>query len=240
TVALDVSASRFMDRVVRGRVWIAVIAVSLFGLVAMQVSLLKLNTGIGRAVQTVSTLDRSNSALRSDITRLSAAERIQPLAEAQGLVMPAPADVAYLRAGNRHDDAVRAARRMRSPDPANAGLAGSTPAIGLEAAVITTTTMAGTTATVPKATAPVPGTTAPGTTGTTGGSAPATGAAPNSATSAPAAPAATSTGAAPAATGAAPAATGAAPAATAPPATATATADPGSGGATPQATPTTP
>ncbi len=222
-VALDVSASRFMDRVVRGRVWIAVIAVSLFGLVATQVSLLKLNSGIGRAVQTVSTLERSNSALRSDITRLSAGERIAPLAQAQGLVMPAPGDVSYLHAGDRHGDAVRAARRMLAPDPATAGPAGSATAPGLETPVVTTTTTAGTTATVP---APQPVTAAPTASAPVPGTAdPTTGAA-----TAPAAAPATTTGAAPAATATATAP----PATTAPAAQAQAPAAAISGGASPE------
>jgi cell division protein FtsL len=233
-VALDVSASRFMDRVVRGRVWIAVIAVSLFGLVAMQVSLLKLNSGIGRAVQTVSTLERSNSSLRSDITRMSAGERIQPLAEAQGLVMPAPADVAYLRAGDLDGAAVRAARRMRAPDPATAGPAGSATPAGLDTPVITTTTTAGTTATVPVQ----PAATAPATSAPVAGAVdPTTGAA-----TAPAAQDVGGTGAAPATTATPPAAATTAPATAAPAAQAQAQAQAQgpaaavSGGATPQTT----
>ena len=130
-VAVDVSASRAMDRLVRSRVWIGVIAFSLLGLVAMQVSLLKLNAGIGRAVQTASTLERSNALLRGEVSRLSAGERISSLAGAKGLVMPAPADVTYLRASDSHGDAARAARRMRAPDPLNAGLAGAVVESGL-------------------------------------------------------------------------------------------------------------
>src|SRR5258707_930441 len=83
------------------RVWIAVVAFCLIGLVATQVSLLKLNSGIGRAVQTASTLERSNASLRAEISRLSAGDRIQRLATAAGMVMPAPSDVTYLRAGDR-------------------------------------------------------------------------------------------------------------------------------------------
>jgi cell division protein FtsL len=125
-VAVDVSASRLMDRLVRGRVWIAIVAFCLIGLVAMQVSLLKLNSGIGRAVQTASTLERSNSALRGEISRLSAGDRIQRLAAARGMVMPAPADVTYLRGRGDPGDAARAARRMRAADPNVApGLAGA-------------------------------------------------------------------------------------------------------------------
>src|ERR687885_1831401 len=43
---------RVVDRLLRGRVWIWFIGVALMGIVAMQVSMLKLNAGISRAVET--------------------------------------------------------------------------------------------------------------------------------------------------------------------------------------------
>jgi hypothetical protein len=239
-VALDVSASRFMDRVVRGRVWIGVIAFSLIGLVAMQVSMLKLNSGIGRAVQTISTLERSNSALRSDVTRLSAGERIQPLAEAEGFVMPAPADVGYLRAGDRHGVALRAERRMRAPDPAAAGPAGSATPTGVELAATTggaTDMPAPTTATATAPAAQVPPAGVPAAPSTTALAPAPVGTAPSTTALAPA-----PVGTAPAPVGTAPAAmapaTGAAVPNTAPPATAAgATAGPGGGQAAAPADP---
>ncbi|MEY2517324.1 MAG: hypothetical protein QOJ89_4682 [bacterium] len=170
-VAVDVSTSRLMDRLVRSRVWIGIIAFGLIGIVAMQVSLLKLNSGIGRAVQTASTLERSNAGLRGDISRLSAGDRIQGLAEAEGLVMPAPADVGYLQAGDPRAAAARAAQRMRAPDPAVAGLAGAIMSPDLDAGVApapggaVNTSAAGATASVPGAAAPSisgSGTAAPG------------------------------------------------------------------------------
>jgi len=171
-VAIDVSASRTMDRLVRSRVWIGIIAFGLIGIVAMQVSMLKINSGIGRAVQTASTLERTNAALRGEVSRLSAGERIVPLAKDQGLVMPAPADVGYLRAESARAAAVRAARRMRAPDLAVAGLAGriTTPGGLGEGVPATGSTPAAPPApgASPTATAGAP---APVTTGT-GGSAP--------------------------------------------------------------------
>lgn len=184
-VALDVSASRLMDRVVRGRVWIGVIAFSLFGLVAMQVSLLKLNAGISRAAQTVSTLERSNAALRSDITSRSAGDRIQSLAAREGLVMPAPADIRYLKAGDRHGDALRAALRMRPPDPSKLGfaaaptapeLAAGAPAGSGSGVTAPATTPPATTA--PAAGAPAPAAPGPAPAGGGAPAAPATAAAP--------------------------------------------------------------
>ena len=172
-VAIDVSASRTMDRLVRSRVWIGILAFGLIGIVAMQVSMLKINSGIGRAVQTASTLERTNAALRGEVSRLSAGVRIVPLAKDQGLVMPAPADVGYLRAESARAAAVRAARRMRAPDPAVAGLAGRITApggLGEGVAPATGSTPAAPPApgATPTATAGAP---APVTTGT-GGSAP--------------------------------------------------------------------
>jgi hypothetical protein len=124
-VALDVSASRAMDRLVRSRAWIVIVAFGLIGIVAMQVSMLKLNAGIGRAVETADTLQRTNVSLRGELSRLSDGARIQSLAAARGFVMPAPADVTYLHAGDSHTDGVRAASRMVAADPAIAGPAGA-------------------------------------------------------------------------------------------------------------------
>jgi hypothetical protein len=223
-VAIDVSASRLMDRVVRGRLWIGVIGVVLTGIVAMQVSLLKLNSGITRAVQTASTLEQSNSALRRDISRLSSGERIQPLAERMGLVMPAPAGVGYVSAGNERATAARAARRMTAPDPARAGLGSAVASTQLGSGVDPATSASATTPAAPVTTAAA----------TTATAAPAGTTAPAAATTAPAA----STGAVQTPP---PAAQTAAPPVTAPPAVAATTAAPvGAGGAAAQATPQTP
>ena len=123
--AVNVSGSRTMDRLVRSRAWVVIIGVGLIGIVAMQVSMLKLNAGIGRAVATVTTLERSNASLKGEISRLSSGDRIQALAGQKGFAMPEPADVTYLRAGDKRADGVRAARRMRAPDRSIAGPAGS-------------------------------------------------------------------------------------------------------------------
>jgi cell division protein FtsB len=123
--ALGVAGSRLMDRLVRSRVWIVVVAFALIGIVAMQVSMLKLNAGVGRAVETISTLERTNASMRAEVSRLSSGDRIQSLAGARGFVMPAPADVTYLRARDARADATRAAGRMIAPDRELAGPAGA-------------------------------------------------------------------------------------------------------------------
>jgi cell division protein FtsL len=90
---------RLVDRLVRGRVWIPLIGFLLIGIVAMQVSMLKLNAGIGSAVQKSSTLERTNGELRADLAKLGSGERIQQAAGKLGMVMPAPDQVRYLTVG---------------------------------------------------------------------------------------------------------------------------------------------
>jgi hypothetical protein len=122
---MEVSGSRTMDRLVRSRAWVVIVAFGLIGIVAMQVSMLKLNNGIGNAVETAATLERGNATLRGQVSRLSSGDRVQSLAGPRGFVMPEPADVTYARAGTLTADGARAAEKMRAPDPEIAGPAGS-------------------------------------------------------------------------------------------------------------------
>jgi hypothetical protein len=105
---------RVIDRLLRGRVWICFIGVALMGIVAMQVSMLKLNSGISRAVETTATLERQNSDMEARIARLASGERIRGAADKGGMVTPAAGEVHYLRVRGRIDGRL-AARRMRAP-----------------------------------------------------------------------------------------------------------------------------
>jgi cell division protein FtsL len=125
-LAINVSGSRAMDRLVRSRAWIVIVGFGLIGIVTMQVSLLKLNAGIGRAMNTASTLEESNAQLRTDVSKLSATDRIQNLAAERGFAMPAPDKVGYLQTGDLARDGRRAARTMRAPDPSAANAAPTT------------------------------------------------------------------------------------------------------------------
>ena len=108
---------RVIDRLLRGRVWICFVGLALMGIVAMQVSLLKLNSGIGRAVETTGTLERQNSQLEASIARLASGERIRAAADKHGMVTPAAGAVHFLHV-RPGQDASRAARRMRAPSEA--------------------------------------------------------------------------------------------------------------------------
>lgn len=88
--------SPFIDRLLAGRVWVAVVAIALIGIVFMQVSLLRLNTGIGESVERQASLERQNAALRAEVSSLSAGPRIQEVATELGMVMAPAGDVRYL------------------------------------------------------------------------------------------------------------------------------------------------
>ncbi len=105
---------RVVDGLLRGRAWIWLVGVLLGGIVAMQVSMLKLNTGISRAVTTMGTLERQNANLEAHIAQLSARERVKLAAEREGLVAPAAGSMEFLNA-RPNRDAEQAAKRMQPP-----------------------------------------------------------------------------------------------------------------------------
>ena len=49
--AETLSSNRLLDRLIRGRMWIGIVAFALIGIVTLQLGLLKLNSGIGRALE---------------------------------------------------------------------------------------------------------------------------------------------------------------------------------------------
>jgi hypothetical protein len=108
-----VAEHRWLDRLIRGRMWIGIVGVGLIGIVFMQVSMLRLNAGIGRAVDQASTLERQNAALQASISQLSAGDRIEVAAGRLGLVAPAAGTARFLDA--RGVSARRAAARISAP-----------------------------------------------------------------------------------------------------------------------------
>jgi hypothetical protein len=103
--------SRFLDRLIRGRLWIPIVAAGLMGIVFMQVSMLKLNAGIGRAVQSAATLERQNTNLRAAVSGMESGTRIDAAARRLGMVVPADGSTHYVTAAAR-GLATAAASRM--------------------------------------------------------------------------------------------------------------------------------
>jgi hypothetical protein len=113
--AMRVPDARVLDRLIRGRLWIGLIAGALVMLVFMQVSLLKLNTGISADLVTSQNLERQNAELRASVSSLDSGQRIQDLAAARGMVMPDDGQLRFLTAGPT-GDGERAARAITAPD----------------------------------------------------------------------------------------------------------------------------
>jgi hypothetical protein len=169
-----------VDRLVRGRAWIPVLGVLLAGIVAMQVEVLKLGNNVGRYVDRSTTLQSQNEALQASVAALNADQRIESLAASMGMVMPAPATIAFLHA-SPGADASRAVTNIHAPDPTGfanqlAALAASAAATapssassqGTASPGLGTSTSAGTSATSTAAAGPTAPTTT-GTSPTTGG-----------------------------------------------------------------------
>lgn len=108
-----------LDRLLRGRGWIACIGVLLTGVVFFNVSLLQVNRGITSTSERSAELRRDNAELRLRVAELASSERIQGAASRLGFVLPRPGDVRYLEASPRRD-ARRAATRIVTPQTAAA------------------------------------------------------------------------------------------------------------------------
>lgn len=91
-----VAPGAVLDKLMRGRAWIAVLACALIGLVAIQVVVLKLNTGIGRALQREALLERQDAQLGVEDSLSSAGDRVEPLAAASGMTIAAPAALHFV------------------------------------------------------------------------------------------------------------------------------------------------
>jgi hypothetical protein len=121
-----------LDRLIRGRSWIALIAFALIGIVALQLMLLKLNAGIGRSLERESSLQRQNAALSIESSELAAGNRVETRAAALGMQLVPVSSLRFLTANPRADAARAAsalsARSRASSSGAEAAASGSSSA----------------------------------------------------------------------------------------------------------------
>jgi len=111
-----VQSSR-LDRLIRGRGWIVLVAFALIGIVTLQLGLLKLNSGMGRALERAEALQRQNSALAIENSQLSAGTRVEALAAKMGMLVVPSGATRFLRAGGPGQDG-RAAAAVTAPSSA--------------------------------------------------------------------------------------------------------------------------
>jgi len=84
-LAETVATHRLLDRLIRGRLWIGVVAFALIGIVTMQLGLLKLNAGIGRSLEREALLQRENATLSTENSEMAAGERVEAQAGHAGM-----------------------------------------------------------------------------------------------------------------------------------------------------------
>jgi hypothetical protein len=148
--------ARFLDRLLRGRAWIALLALGLMGIVFIQVSMLRLNAGISRAITSAETLHRQNATLRADLSKLDSSERIADAAKSFGMIQPAAGRVTYLDA--RKANGAAAARGIHHPKTATTATTAATASTTAPPPAATTSTAPPAT-TTPAVTTPPPTTT---------------------------------------------------------------------------------
>jgi hypothetical protein len=91
--------SSLLDRVIRGRIWIPLLGVLLVGIVGLQVENLKLNAGLGGAIEQTTNLQSRNDWLRDDVAQLSDPQRIEGIAARHDMLMAPPSVTKFLGVG---------------------------------------------------------------------------------------------------------------------------------------------
>lgn len=123
--AETLSSNRLLDRLIGGRLWIGIVAFALIGIVTLQLGLLKLNSGIGRALERTASLQTENAALSIENSELASGTRVESQAERLGLRL-SPVENLHFLSSHGSTDASRAADVLRKPlVPASEPPAGS-------------------------------------------------------------------------------------------------------------------
>jgi len=160
-----IAEHRWLERIIRGRAWIGILAVGLIGIVFMQVSMLRLNNGIGRDIEQSSQLERQNAAMRATLSELTSGDRIEAEAAKLGFVLPPAGAARFLSA--RGFDPARALRNIQVPShlaPLPIGTDTTVSSTSPTAATLPATGVAPSATATTATTTPTTGTTATGTT----------------------------------------------------------------------------
>jgi cell division protein FtsL len=118
-----------MRRSLGGRTGIALVAFALIGIVTLQLGLLKLNAGIGRALEHEALLQRENAALSIEDSELAAGERVTSEAVKLGMQAVPTGALRFLRVRPRIDPA-RSRAALSTPVHSSATGSAESPAGG--------------------------------------------------------------------------------------------------------------
>jgi hypothetical protein len=108
----DIADCGLMLRMTRGRLWIAVLAALLAGIVALNVFSLSFSSSASRVAERSESLQRENSVLRAGLAQQLSSQRVEEIAASLGLEVPEPREIVYLKPDGR--DAEVAARRLQA------------------------------------------------------------------------------------------------------------------------------
>jgi cell division protein FtsL len=109
-----VSSHRMLDRLIRGRMWIGIVAFALIGIVTLQLGLLKLNSSIGHSLEKEGTLQRENAALSIENSELAGGDRVESQAERLGMRLVAVGALQFL-SSHATSDVPHAAAALKTP-----------------------------------------------------------------------------------------------------------------------------
>ncbi|MGD1056640.1 MAG: hypothetical protein ABR992_04420 [Solirubrobacteraceae bacterium] len=149
----SLSRNPSLDRLIRGRTWIVLIAFALIGIVTLQLLVLRLNANIGRALVREAQLQRANAALSIESSELAAGERVESLTAKLGMELVPEGALRFLSI-NPSSDIARAAAALNKPvqtastsstEAAGASSSGSGSEAGAETSAATETTAAAST-----------------------------------------------------------------------------------------------
>jgi cell division protein FtsL len=121
--AETLAGHRMLDRLIRGRLWIGLVAFALIGIVTLQLGLLKLNSGIGRALEREAVLQRENAALSIENSELTSGGRVESQAGTLGMRLGSVSGLHFLAANPRADVAHAAQRLNASVQSTSTGAA---------------------------------------------------------------------------------------------------------------------
>jgi cell division protein FtsL len=103
-----------LDRLIRGRMWIGIVAFALIGIVTLQLGLLKLNSSIGHSLEKEGTLQRENAALSIENSELAGGDRVESQAERLGMRLVAVGALQFL-SSHATGDVPHAAQALKAP-----------------------------------------------------------------------------------------------------------------------------
>jgi hypothetical protein len=117
-----------LDRLIHGRAWIGIVAFALIGIVTMQLGLLKLNAGIGRALEHEAALQREDSALSVENSEVAAGDTVELQAAHMGMQLIPAGALRFLPAQGGAGDLTRAVTAAKTPASTASSTSSETPA----------------------------------------------------------------------------------------------------------------